>query len=563
VKFSTYTSDVVIVGGGGAAALAAISARQAGATVAFVTKESSLVGGATIMAAGGTSATFSPGDSLEIFFNDIMKAGGKLNNPKLARIVAERSAEAVLDLENYDFLLDRKDANFLRTIKLGEGHAFPRGYLDRREALGFSHALGKALMKNEVTVFPETMVSKLLIKDHQAIGVLASSLVTGEYSVFNATSVILATGGLGALYEVTTNSSLLTGDGYAMAWDSGAELVDMEMVQFLPLAFPYPKMRKGKIIGMCSHFGPGVKLYNGLGERYMTKYDPWRMEFTTRDIGARANFIEIREGRGTKNQAIIVDPREHDPDIWLRWKTSLPHHYAMFREVFGEPAAKWQEPFEAVPSQHFFMGGVRIDEDCRTNIMGLFAVGEIAGGLHGANRLSGVALTEVFVFGPLAGKTAALFAKTKKLIPLNTAEIDKEIDTLESKLSKTGSGVRPFELKEAIQNLMWNNLGPVRDEMGIQTAIGTLENIQRKDLEDMVIGSHSRKYNRERMEAMEVPLMIKTALLVAYSALAREESRGSHYRTDFPLSDDKKWLKNIVLTKNRNDKVEICLKEII
>lgn len=563
MKFSTYTSDVVIVGGGGAAALAAISARQAGATVAFVTKESSLVGGATIMAAGGTSATFSPGDSLEIFFNDIMKAGGKLNNPKLARIVAERSAEAVLDLENYDFLLDRKDANFLRTIKLGEGHAFPRGYLDRREALGFSHALGKALMKNEVTVFPETMVSKLLIKDHQAIGVLASSLVTGEYSVFNATSVILATGGLGALYEVTTNSSLLTGDGYAMAWDSGAELVDMEMVQFLPLAFPYPKMRKGKIIGMCSHFGPGVKLYNGLGERYMTKYDPWRMEFTTRDIGARANFIEIREGRGTKNQAIIVDPREHDPDIWLRWKTSLPHHYAMFREVFGEPAAKWQEPFEAVPSQHFFMGGVRIDEDCRTNIMGLFAVGEIAGGLHGANRLSGVALTEVFVFGPLAGKTAALFAKTKKLIPLNTAEIDKEIDTLESKLSKTGSGVRPFELKEAIQNLMWNNLGPVRDEMGIQTAIGTLENIQRKDLEDMVIGSHSRKYNRERMEAMEVPLMIKTALLVAYSALAREESRGSHYRTDFPLSDDKKWLKNIVLTKNRNDKVEICLKEII
>jgi fumarate reductase (CoM/CoB) subunit A len=563
VKFATYTSDVVIVGGGGAAALAAISARQAGATVALVTKESSLVGGATIMAAGGTSATFSPGDNSEIFFNDIMKAGGKLNNPNLARIVAERSAEAVLDLENYDFLLDRKDANFLRTIKQGEGHAFPRGYLDRREALGFSHALGKALMRNEVTIFPEMMVIKLLVKDNQAIGVLALSLVTGEYLVFNAKSVILATGGLGALYEVTTNSGLLTGDGYAMAWDSGAELVDMEMVQFLPLAFPYPQTRRGKIIGMCSHFGPGVKLYNGLGERYMTKYDPQRMEFSTRDIGARANFTEIKEGRGTKNQAIIVDPREHDPSIWLRWKTSLPHHYAMFREVFGERAAEWQEPFEAVPSQHFFMGGVRIDEDCRTNITSLFAVGEVAGGLHGANRLSGVALTEVFVFGPLAGKTAALFAKTEKLIPLNTAEIDKEIDTLENKLSKTGSRVRPFELKEAIQNLMWNNLGPVREKKGIKTVIEALENIQKDGLGRMVIGSRSRKYNRERMEAVEVALMIKTALLVAYSALARQESRGSHYRTDFPLSDDKGWLKNIVLTKNRNDKVEISVKEIL
>ncbi len=562
MEFTKHSCDVLIIGGGGAAALAAVAARQAGATVALITKESSLVGGATIMSAGGTSATLSPGDNGDVFFNDIMRAGGKLNNPKLARMVAERSAEALLDLESYDFLLDRKDADSLRTIKQGEGHAFPRGYLDRREALGFCHALGKALVKNEVVLFPEMIVSKLLVKDNRAIGALALSLVTGDYFAFNAKSVILATGGLGALYKVTTNSALLTGDGYAMAWDAGAELVDMEMVQFLPLNFPYPETRRGKIIGMCSHFGPGVKLYNGLGERYMAKYDPQRMEFTTRDIGSRANFTEIREGRGTKNQAIIVDPRDHDPAILFRFKTSIPHIYAMFREVYGERAAEWQEPFEAIPSQHFFMGGVRIDEQCRTTIPGLFAVGEVAGGVHGANRLSGVALTEVFVFGPLAGRAAALSAERERLVPLNTAEISREIGTLESTVMKMGKGIRTFELKEAIQRIMWDRLGPVRDEAGIETAIHDLEKIQKHDLEGMVVGSHDRKYNRERMEAIELPLMIRTALFVAHSASARRESRGSHYRTESPVPDDSNWLKNIVLTKSNNGEVALDLRPI-
>ena len=557
MRFTKYSFDVVIVGGGGAAALAAIAARQAGAAVGLLTKESSLVGGATIMAAGGTSATFSPGDGPEVFFNDIVKAGGRLNNQTLATIVAERSVSAFLDLESYGYLLDRKDFNTLRTIKQGEGHAFPRGYLDRREALGLCHALGKALMRREVAVIPEVTVARLLVKDNRATGVLALSLVTGEYFAVEAKAVILATGGLGALYEVTTNSSLLTGDGFAMAWDSGAELADMEMVQFIPLNFPYPETRRGKMIGMCSHFGSGVKLYNGLGERYMAKYDPERMEFTTRDIASRANFTEIREGRGTKNQAVVVDPREHDPAILLRFKTSVPHIYAMFREVYGDRVAEWQEPFEVIPSQHFFMGGIRIDKDCKTSISGLFAVGEVAGGVHGANRLSGVALTEVFVFGPIAGRSAARFAEGEKLIPPDTPEIKRTIDKLESNVMKAGTGVRPFELKQAIRKTMWHNLGPVRDEKGIRTAIETLDNIRMNDLNRMVFGASDRKYNRDRMEAIEVDFMIETALLIAHSALTRQESRGSHYRQDFPFSDDSKWLKNIVLTKNRSGGMDI------
>ena len=561
-EYKRYTLDVLVIGGGGAAALAALEAKRAGLTVGLVTKESALVGGATIMAAGGTSAVFSSGDNPDIFLSDILKAGGELNNGKLAKIVADGSAKAVFDLEKYDFLLDRRDSNTLRTVKHGEGHAWPRGYLDRREALGVCHALSRALMRNEIVIFPETVVSKLLIKDNRVVGAVAMSIVTGEYVVFKAKAVILATGGLGALYKVTTNSNVLTGDGFALAFDAGAELIDMEMVQFFPVAFPYPAVRMGKMIGVCSWFGPGVKLLNGLGERYMPKYDPERMEMSTRDIVSRANFTEIKEGRGTKSGTIIVDPTDHDPAILNRFKTSIPHVYAMFREVYGERVAEWEEPFEAIPSQHFFMGGVRIDEECRTNITGLFAVGEVSGGVHGANRLSGVAFTELFVLGPRAGRAAALYADREEFVSSDAAEINEEIGRLEG-LFKHGSGTRPFELKAAIQAAMWEKLGPVRDGSGIEAAISTLKQIEKEQIKGMVIGCNDRVYNRDRMEAIEVPFMIKTALLVAHSALRRKESRGSQYRTDFPEQNDKEWLRNIVITGNENMDVEMKIEKTI
>ena len=561
-KYKRYTLDVLVIGGGGAAALAALEAKKTGLTVGLITKESALVGGATIMAAGGTSAVFSSGDNPDIFLSDILKAGGELNNGKLAKIVADGSADAVFDLEKYDFLLDRKDSNTLRTIKQGEGHAWPRGYLDRREALGVCHALSRALMRNEVVLFPETMASKLLTKDNRIAGAVAISLITGEYTVFEAKAVILATGGLGAIYKVTTNSNVLTGDGFALAFDAGAELIDMEMVQFFPVAFPYPAVRRGKMIGVCSWFGPGVKLLNGLGERYMPNYDPERMEMSTRDIVSRANFVEIREGRGTKNGTIIVDPTEHDPAILHRFKTSIPHVYAMFKEVYGKRVAEWEEPFEAIPSQHFFMGGIRIDEKCRTNVTGLFAVGEVSGGVHGANRLSGVAFTELFVLGPRAGRDASLYAGREEFSSPDAAEINEEIGRLEG-LFKHGNGIRPFELKAAVQTVMWEKLGPVRDGSGIEAAISTLKQIEKEQINGMVIGCNDRVYNRDRMEAIEVPFMIKTALLVAHSALRRKESRGSQYRTDFPEQDDKEWLRNIVIKRNENGNIGMKIEKTI
>jgi fumarate reductase (CoM/CoB) subunit A len=561
-KYEERALDVLIVGGGGAAALAALEVKRAGLSVGLVTKESALVGGATIMAAGGTCAVFSPGDTPETFRSDILKSGGYLNNEKLVKRVAEGSVGGVLDLEAHDFLLDRKDSHTLRTINHGEGHAYPRGYLDRREALGVCHALSKALMRNEIALFPETVVSKLLVKENRILGAVAMSLVTGEYRVFKAKAVILATGGLGALYKLTTNSNVLTGDGFALAFEAGAELVDMEMVQFFPIAFPYPAVRRGKMIGVCSWFGPDVRLLNGLGERYMPKYDPERMEMSTRDNVSRANFIEIMEGRGTKNDAIIVDPTKHDPEKLLKFKTTIPHVYAMFREVYGKRVAEWEEPFEAIPSQHFFMGGIRIDEECRTNIDGLFAVGEVSGGMHGANRLSGVALTELYVLGPVAGKSAALYAKREEFVSPETRTIDEEIGRLND-LFERGSGVRPFELKAAVQDIMWEGLGPVRNGAGIEAAIRALQRVEKEQIAGMAIGCKDRTYNRDRMEAIEVPFMVRTGLLVAHAALRRQESRGSHYRTDFPERNDKDWRRNIVVQRDKDGAVDLKTAETV
>jgi succinate dehydrogenase/fumarate reductase flavoprotein subunit len=510
------------------------------------------------MSAGGICAVLVPDDTHESFYDDVMKGGGHLNNQKLVRILAEGSTNALFKLEDYGFCLDRKG---LDAVMRGEGHSWPRGYLDRREGVGFCNGLSRALIRCGVDFRPEIVVFKLLLNNGRVVGALGYNLVTGHYLAFNAKAVILATGGLGALYKITTNSKPLTGDGYAMAFDAGAEMLDMEMMQFLPLAFPYPKSREGLNIGICSLFGPNVKLINGLGERYMEKYDPKRMEFSTRDTVSRANFSEIQDGRGTEKGAILVDTREHDPSILKRFQNFHPHIYRMFREIFGEPAANWQEPFEAIPSQHFFMGGIKIDENCATTVPGLYAVGEVTGGVHGANRLAGCALTEIFVFGDLVGRKTAQWIKKADLVPPIESEIKLAIEQLEQIFTARRKGIRPFELKQKIKNIMWDHFGPSREGDKMKKGLSKLRDIQETDLPHLALGSHQTVYNRDRVEAIELILMIKTAILVAHAALLRTESRGSHYRSDFPMSHDNQWLKNIVLQKGSEGEVRTTFRE--
>lgn len=556
--FIRHSFDIVVIGGGASGALAAISAKRSGAKVAFITKESALVGGATVMAGGGTSVTMSESDSGAVFFDDIMKSGQQINNPKLVHLVADNCLNSLYNLENCDFLLDRKDLEkngsaSMQTVKQGEGHKHPRAYLDRREALGFCHGISKTIMRNEIDVFAETIAVKILTSGGRAGGVIAYNLATGDYLIFTSKAVILAAGGIGALYEESTNSAVLTGDGYAMAFDAGAELVDMEMVQFMPLTFPYPKIRRGKIIGMCSLLGPDVKLYNGEGNRYMHKYDPERKEFSTRDIVARGNYTEIKEGRGTPNKAIIVDNRDYKPEMLKRWKDTMPFRYRQCCQTYGDDAGNWKETFESIPSQHFFMGGVKIDEHMATTVPGLFAVGEVSGGVHGANRLSGVAFAEIFSLGPVVGKEAAAYAKTCTAPEWTGAEIGLEVDKLEAKVKYADEGVRPFE--QQIQHVMSACLGPVRNGDELTEAVEKFESMQDL-LDSVVVASQDKLYNREKMEALELPLMLNTAYMIASAALERKESRGSHYRTDYPDKNDAEWRQNIVLKKGKDGQLE-------
>jgi fumarate reductase (CoM/CoB) subunit A len=551
-QYDHLTTDILIIGGGGAAAMAALSAAKSGAKVAIVSKETSLVGGATIQAAGGISCLVEPNDSPQLFYEDIMRGGGNLNNPALVKILVEESLSGLLKLAEYHYHLDMDGTNKFHRITGGEGHSWPRMYMDRRESVDLCHALGRMLIFKDVDFYPEVVLERLLVNDGQMVGALGFHMASGRFHVFNAKAVILATGGLGQLYQFTTNARTLTGDGYAMAWDAGAEFVDMEMVQFIPLAFPYPRAWKGTLIGPCSLWGPKVRLFNGLGERYMERYDPERLEYTTRDTVSRANFTEISEGRGTGRGAIVVDPTENDLELLPGYQESVPFIYGRVKKIFGTEAGEWRIPFEAIPSQHFFMGGVRIDQECKTSLPGLFAVGEVAGGVHGANRLIGNALSEIFVFGDIAGRHAAKWASKTGLVQPDGGVLEADIEGLEALFESRGNGLRPGRIKERIKEVMWQDVGPVRSAEGLEKAAGALADLHKDAMHHMSLRSDHRTYNLERAEACEVKSMLKTASLIVQSARLREESRGSHYRGDFPASDDPNWLKNIVLTKDKN-----------
>jgi len=568
MSYTTHSYDIVVIGGGAAGALAAIKAKQDGMTVAFITKESALVGGATIMAGAGTSVMKEYEDSSDAFLNDIMESGQHINNPKLVRIITDNCTNGLFNLESCDFLLDRSDLkhNDARSLphynKKGEGHSFSRSYLDRREALGICHGIAKTVMRNEVDIFTETVAVRLLTREGRICGMAAYCMLDGKYLFFGCKAVVLAAGGLGGLYEETTNSDVLNGDGYALAYDVGAEMVDMEMVQFMPLSLPYPKIRRGKIIGQCSLLGPSVRLYNKDGERYMLKYDPVNAEQTTRDIGSRGNYMEIMEGRGTESNSIIVDNRDYDPQVLERWKSTSPFRYRQCCQSFGEAGGNWDEPFEAIPSQHFFMGGVRVDENLAACVSGLFAAGEVTGGIHGANRLSGVAFPEIFILGPLAGQKAGAYARRCNEWVWNEEEVQTILKDLDDPLLSDDGQYRPFEIKRMIQQVMSASLGPVRNGKDISRAEAELRRLESDILPKMRVSAQERCYSREIVEALELPLMLKSAQMVAMAANLRKESRGSHYRSDFPETSED-WIANTVIKKDHESKMVAYVAKVV
>lgn len=403
------------------------------------------------------------------------------------------------------------------------------------------------------------MVTRLLQdKNGTIVGASVLDVANGKNLAFLCPVTILAAGAVGRLYQVTACPRSSTGDGLALARRVGAKMVNLEMMQFIPLAYAYPDFIKGFTLGEAPNYGHKTRFLNADGERYMLKYDPEHAEYTTRDRAARANYIEIQEERGTPHGGIWVDTTANDPKDGLYQPHKLLDRYQMIVDYYGNAKADFKEPFEATPSALFLIGGIEIDTECRTSVPGLFAAGEIASNLHGANRLGANALTEIQVFGAIAGISAAQEAtqlQSVKVTDMLTRQIKDDFMAVRS-LHDLPKKRRAAHFKREIQNIMWNNVGVVRDGVKLDRALDEFNRL--KEIVDQEVGvvSSARCFNYDWVEALEIRNMLEVAQMMALSALHRTESRGAHYRIDYPHEDNSNWLRETV-AQEINGKFEI------
>lgn len=539
-------TDILIIGTGGAGLRAAIEVANNNANVIIVGK--TLLGKAhTVMAEGGINAALGNidhKDNWKIHFADTIKEGQFLNDWRMVEIMTKEAPQIILELEKYGALFDRTEDGKIMQRAFG-GHTYKRTcHVADRTGLEIMQVLMAEVRRRKdfIVNLEECIITKLVKEKNKVIGALGISLRTGEMVEIKCKAVILATGGLARIYRISTNAWETVGDGYALALDVGAELMDMEMIQFHPTGMVYPESAEG-ILVTESVRGEGGILLNFKGERFMRRYDPVRMELGTRDVVARAIFNEIREGRGTKNNGVWLDI-SHKSREFIEKK--LPKMIDKFKDFADIDITK--EKMEVAPTAHYMMGGIRVDsETCRSKIEGLFAAGEITAGVHGANRLGGNSLIDILVFGKRAGKYAAIYIKNK-----NHGKIPDRISKEEwgrlVKPFKNKNGVRPIIIKMQLQKLMWNNVGIVRNERLLRKALEDVQKIKKKIKNISVKGT--RVYNHDWIQYLDLSAMIPVCEAVIRSAILRKESRGAHFRADYQNKDDRKWMKNIVITKN-------------
>ncbi|MGD1005271.1 MAG: fumarate reductase (CoM/CoB) subunit TfrA [Methanoregulaceae archaeon] len=507
---------VLVIGSGGAGVRAAIEASAYG-DVILVSKTILGKGGCTPMAEGGYNAVLREQDSCGIHFEDTMKGGAYLNDTELVRILVAESPQRMDDLIRWGAVFDFTEANEVAQRPFG-GQRFPRTcYAGDRTGHEIMTTLLERLESLSVDTLAETTVIDLLKEGDRVIGALAFD-DSGEVVLIKADSTILATGGGTRVFDISTNSASGTGDGFASGYRAGAELIDMEMIQFHPTGAVYPTDARGRLVTEAVR-GEGGILTNTLGERFMKQYDPERMELSTRDVVARAIATEILNGRGTENGGIYLDVT-HLPRKQI--ETQLPVMLEQFLK-FGVDIRK--EPMEVGPTAHHVMGGLRISPWCQTTLLGLFACGEVAGGVHGANRLGGNALADTQVFGKRAGEAAGRSEKRIKKID------SKQIKIQEERFSRFYDGkVNPPIITKQLQKAMWDGAGIFRNATDLQATLAKVMQLSESNLRAIS--------QRNLLECCTVQNMCLTASLICKSALLRPESRGAHVRTDVCLSHD-------------------------
>ncbi|MEX2284267.1 MAG: fumarate reductase/succinate dehydrogenase flavoprotein subunit [Gemmatimonadota bacterium] len=580
--------DVLVVGAGGAGLRAAIAASAGGVSVGLVCK--SLLGKAhTVMAEGGVAAALGnvdERDSWRVHFADTMRGGQYLNHPRMAELHAREAPDRVRELEAWGALFDRTPDGRILQRNFG-GHAYPRlAHVGDRTGLEMIRTLQDYGIHRGIDVFMETTILQLLTQDGRMAGAFAYERERGKFIVFEAGSIILATGGIGRAFSITSNSWEYTGDGHALAYHAGAELMDMEFVQFHPTGMVWPPSVRGILVTEGVR-GEGGVLRNKEGRRFMfddipdnykattadTEEEGWRYtqgdknarrppELLTRDHVARCIMREIRDGRGSPHGGVFLDIswiKQKLPKAEEHIKRKLPSMYHQFKQLADIDITS--EPMEIGPTTHYMMGGVRVDGDTQMSTLpGLFAAGEVAAGLHGANRLGGNSLSDLLVFGKRAGDAAAEFSKKSKGAKIDATQVEQAARAALEPFDRTG-GEGPYQIQHDLQLMMQDLVGIVRLEDEMKRALEGIAQLNQRAARAFAPGN--REYNPGWHTALDLGNLLTVSEAITRAALERKESRGAHFRDDYPAKSPEAAKFNLVIVKGADGQMQVVRRPVV
>ena len=580
-NITNHEYDVIIIGAGGAGLRAAIESARSGAKTAIITK--SLLGKAhTVMAEGGCAAALQnadPRDGWKVHFHDTMKGSKWLANWRMAEYHAKEAPDRVRELEQWGAVFDRTRKNLINQRNFG-GHTFPRlAHVGDATGLEIIRTLQERGIHEGIDIFMEYTVRTLLKEGDRVTGCVAYTRVEGDIHAFSAKSVVLATGGITRCWSVCSGSWEYTGDGHALALWAGAELRDMEFVQFHPTGMVWPPSVRGILVTEGVR-GEGGRLTNSEGDRFMFDYvpemfagdhadtieesDQWveevvsgklatvrrPPELLTRDVVAKAINSEVKAGRGSPHGGAFLDISHRGEEAILK---KLPSMHHQFKELAGVDISK--EPMEVGPTAHYVMGGVRVNaESQETTVPGLFACGEVASGLHGANRLGGNSLSDLIVFGKRAGEYAAKRAKDLAQPAIDHEQVGRAIDDMLAPLLREG-GENPGQIYDEMRDMMQAKVGIIRTKNELEEALNDIQSFKERAL--ACSSGTSRKYNSGWHQALDLINMADVSHAATLAAITREESRGGHTRDDFPTPEDDYWGQTLNIIWMENGEMKI------
>jgi succinate dehydrogenase / fumarate reductase, flavoprotein subunit len=588
-EYQTHEHDVLVIGAGGAGLRAAIEASTGGVSVGLVCK--SLLGKAhTVMAEGGIAAAMAnvdDRDNWKVHFSDTMRGGQYVNNWRMAELHAKEAPDRVRELEAWGAMFDRTKEGKILQRNFG-GHRYPRlAHVGDRTGLEMIRTLQDHGIHQGIDVHMECTIVTLLKDGDRVVGAFGYERERGRFKLFRARAVVLATGGVGRAFKITSNSWEYTGDGHTLAYDAGADLMDMEFVQFHPTGMVWPPSVRGLLVTEAVR-GEGGVLKNSEGRRFMFDDIPenyraqtadnedegWRYtqgdkaarrppELLTRDHVSRCIVREIKAGRGSPHGGVFLDIawiKARLPHAADHIRKKLPSMYHQFKQLADLDIT--QTPMEIGPTTHYIMGGVRVDADTQmSSVPGLFAAGECAAGINGANRLGGNSLSDILVFGKRAGEFAAQYARTQRgAATVDARQVDEAARRALEPFERGTTGEGPYQVQYALQDLMQDLVGIVRNEPEMRQALAGLERLRERS-RHVGVGGH-REYNPGWHAALDLPNLLTVSEAITRSAIERRESRGGHFREDFPNKEPSFGTFNFIVRKGHDGNMEMSRRPI-